>query len=87
VTRYTCAALDRDIKSKALFFKTINVQQKLRRSEFHLISDDLNLVQAADLLRKQAVAGRTGSKTNPMRLAKAILDLRTRPHQELLGMQ
>jgi hypothetical protein len=79
--------LDVDIKSKALFFKTINVQQKLRRSEFHRISDDLNLAQAADLLRKEAAAGRTGSETNPMRLAKAILDLRTRPQQEPLGIQ
>jgi len=48
------------MKGKALFFKTINVQQKLRRSEFHRISDDLNLAQAADLLRKQAAAVRMG---------------------------
>jgi hypothetical protein len=79
--------LDVDMKGKALFFKTINVQQKLRPSEFHVILDDLNLAQSADLLRKQAVAGRTGSQTNPMRPADAILDLRTRPQQELLGIQ
>jgi len=54
------ARLDVDMKGKALFFKTINVQQKLRRSEFHRISDDLNLAQAADLLRKQAAAVRMG---------------------------
>jgi hypothetical protein len=39
------ARLDVDMKGKALFFKTINVQQKLRRPEFHRISDDLNLAQ------------------------------------------
>src|SRR5437763_646534 len=80
--------LDVDMKGKALFFKTINVQQRLRRSDFHRISDDLTVAQGADLLRKQAAAGRAGSpKTNPMRPADAILDLRTRSHPELLGMQ
>ena len=53
--------LDVDMKGKALFFKTINVQQKLRRSDLQRISDDLTLAQAADLLRKQA-AGQAGSK-------------------------
>jgi hypothetical protein len=54
----TC--LDVDMKGKALFFKIINAPQKLRRSEFHRISEDLNLAQAADLLRKQAAAVRMG---------------------------
>ena len=66
--------LDVDMKGKALFFKTINVQQRLRRSDFRRISDDLTVAQGADLLRKQAAAGRAGStKTNPMRPADAIL--------------
>jgi hypothetical protein len=80
--------LNVEMKGKALFFRTINVQQRLRRSDFHRISDDLTVAQGADLLRKQAAAGRAGSsKANPMRPADAILDLRARSHPELLGMQ
>ena len=44
-----------NMKGKALFFKTISVQQKLHRSDFHQISDDLTVHEAANLLRKQAV--------------------------------
>jgi hypothetical protein len=79
--------LDVDMKGKALFFKTINVKQRLRRSDFHRISDDLTLAQAADLLRKQAALGRRAdSKAKPMRLAEAS-DLPVRSHLELFGMQ
>jgi hypothetical protein len=70
--------LDVDMKGKALFFKTINVQQKLRRSDFQRISDNLSLAQAADLLRKQAATGRTGSNSNPIQPTEAILDLGVR---------
>ena len=45
-----------DMKGKALFFKTISVQQKLDRSDFHQVSDSLTLPEAADLLHKQTVA-------------------------------
>jgi hypothetical protein len=45
-----------DMKGKALFFKTISVQQKLDRSDFHQVSDSLTLSEAADLLHKQTVA-------------------------------
>ena len=55
--------LNVNMRGKALFFKTIGVQQKLQRSDFHQISDDLTLAQAADLLRKQApVAVKTGQQ-------------------------
>ena len=47
--------LNVDMKGKALFFKTISVQQKARRSDFHQISDDLNVAEAANLLRQQTV--------------------------------
>jgi hypothetical protein len=47
--------LDVDMKGKVLFFKTISVQQKARRSDFHQISDDLTVGEAANLLRKQRV--------------------------------
>ena len=44
-----------DMKGKALFFKTISVQQKLGRSDFHQVSDSLTLAEAADLLHKETV--------------------------------
>jgi len=49
-----------DMKGKALFFKTISVQQNLQRSDFHQVSDNLTLSEAADLLHKQTVAVSTG---------------------------
>jgi hypothetical protein len=53
--------LNVDMKGKALFFKTISVEQKVRRSDFHQISDNLTVAEAVDLLRKQAaVADRAG---------------------------
>jgi len=44
--------LDVQMKGKALFFKTIAVQQKMLRSGFRRVSDDLTLAQAADMLRE-----------------------------------
>lgn len=51
--------LNVNMKGKALFFKTISVQQKLHRTDFREIPDNLTLVQAADLLRKQPVVARS----------------------------
>lgn len=45
--------LDVDMKGKALFFKTIGVEQLMRRSNFRRVSDDLTLPQAANILREQ----------------------------------
>jgi hypothetical protein len=42
--------LNVQMKGKALFFKTISVQQKMLRSGFRRVSDDLTLAQAADIL-------------------------------------
>ena len=39
------------MKGKALFFKTIGVQQNYSRSDFRQVPDDLTLAQAADILR------------------------------------
>jgi len=44
--------LNVQMKGKALFFKTIAVQQKTLRSGFRRVSDDLTLAEAADILRK-----------------------------------
>jgi hypothetical protein len=40
------------MQGKALFFKTIAVQQKTLRSNFHRVSDDLTIAQAAEILRQ-----------------------------------
>lgn len=45
-----------DMRGKALFFKTIAVQQYELRSEFHKVPDDLSLMQAADILRREAIS-------------------------------
>jgi hypothetical protein len=42
--------LNVQMKGNALFFKTISVQQKILRSGFRRVSDDLALAQAADIL-------------------------------------
>ena len=39
--------LDVNMKGKALFFKTIGVQQKVHRTDFRQVSDNLPLVQAS----------------------------------------
>ena len=49
------AAMAVDMKGKALFFKTINVQQTETRSDFQPVADDLTLTQAADILSGQIV--------------------------------
>jgi hypothetical protein len=45
--------LNVDMRGKALFFKTISVEEELQRSSFHRVPDDLTLAQAAELLEKQ----------------------------------
>jgi hypothetical protein len=44
------SALNVHMQGKALFFKTISVQQKMLRSGFRRVSDDLTVAQAADML-------------------------------------
>jgi hypothetical protein len=47
-----------NIKGRALFFKTISVQQDETHTNFKRVPDELTLAQAEDLLKKsQAVAG------------------------------
>ena len=50
------AVLDVDMKGKALFFKTIGVQEETKRTMFRRVRDDLTAAQGADLLNQQ---GRT----------------------------
>jgi hypothetical protein len=42
-----------DMRGKALFFKTISVQQDESHTDFQRIPDDLTLVQGANELRQQ----------------------------------
>jgi len=42
-----------NMKGKALFFKTVSVQQDERHSDFHRVPDTETLAQAEDMLRKQ----------------------------------
>ena len=44
--------LNIQMKGKALFFKTIAVQQKMLRISFRRVSDDLTLAKAADILHE-----------------------------------
>ena len=45
--------LDVDMKGKALFFKTIGVQEEMKRSMFRRVRDDLTAAQGANLLYQQ----------------------------------
>jgi hypothetical protein len=49
------AIMNVDMKGKALFFKSIAVQQKMRRSMFRRVRDDLTPSQGADLLHQQVI--------------------------------
>ena len=53
------AVLDVDMKGKALFFKTIGVQEEMKRSMFRRVQDNLTAAQGANLLYQQV---RTMSK-------------------------
>jgi hypothetical protein len=54
--------LNVNMKGKALFFKTIAVQQKYSRANFKRIRDDLTAAEAAEMLHKQAASGSTEPK-------------------------
>ena len=45
--------LDVHMTGKALFFKTIGAQQKIDKSDFKLIPDNLTIAQAAEILQKE----------------------------------
>jgi hypothetical protein len=51
--------LNVNMRGKCLFFKSINLSQKMNRTNFRQVSDDLTLSQAADLLRNQATERRS----------------------------
>jgi hypothetical protein len=51
--QWELTVMEVDVKGKALFFKTIAVQEKEYRSDFRRVRDGLTLAEAADLLTKQ----------------------------------
>jgi hypothetical protein len=52
------SVLDVEMKGKALFFKTIGVQEEMKRSMFRRVRDDLTAAQGANLLSRAEAAGR-----------------------------
>jgi len=53
--RWDLTFMEVNMKGKALFLKTISVQEKEYRTDFRMVPDDLTLAGAADMLTKQAV--------------------------------
>lgn len=49
-----------DMRGKALFFKTIAVQEKEYRSDFRTVPEGLTLAEAADMLTKQVFVAANG---------------------------
>ena len=50
-----------DMTGKALLFKSIGVQERENRRDFHQVSDDLMLTEAADILNRQIVVAENRS--------------------------
>lgn len=53
--QWELTVMEVDVKGRALFFKTIAVQEKEYRSDFRRVRDDLTLAEAADMLTKQVI--------------------------------
>jgi len=47
-----------EMTGKALVFRSIGVQKKENHRDFHQVSDDLTLTQAADMLNRYTVNSR-----------------------------
>jgi hypothetical protein len=61
------ATLDVDVQGKALFFKTIKLRQKEKRTNFRQVPDDLTLPQAADMLLQEETRRRASSSPQACR--------------------
>ena len=58
-------ALDVEMSGKALFFKTIAVQEKREFDDYRLVPDNLTLQQAAELLEKPVNSPRQSAANTP----------------------
>jgi hypothetical protein len=65
------AILDVDMKGKALFFKTISVQEKMERGMFRRVRDDLTVTEGANLLHEQVRTLSHMLQTSPSRRGHA----------------
>jgi hypothetical protein len=54
-SQWELTVIEVDVKGKALFFKTIAVQEKEYRSDFQRVPGGLTLAEAADMLTKQVI--------------------------------
>lgn len=54
-TQWELTAIEVRVKGKALFFKTIAVQEKEYRSDFRRVPEGLTLAEAADMLTKRVI--------------------------------
>jgi hypothetical protein len=61
-----------NMHGKALFFKTISVQQNEVRSNFQRVPDNLTLAQAAEELQKQCAAQTTAQRHGQVSLVAAL---------------
>ena len=79
------AILDVDMKGKALFFKTIGVQEEIKRSVFRKVRDDLTPAQGASLLYQEVrTTGGLGAQPAPDRWAtrQELFTTETQRHRE-----
>ena len=53
--QWELTVMEVNVKGKALFFKTIAVEEKEYRSDFRRVRDGLTLAEAADMLTKQVI--------------------------------
>jgi hypothetical protein len=53
--QWEMTVLSVDMKGKALLFKTIGMQETENHSDFHRVSDDLTLAEAAGILNQKIV--------------------------------
>jgi hypothetical protein len=54
-SQWELTVMEVNVNGKALFFKTIAVQEKEYRNDFRRVRDDLTLAEAADVLTKQVI--------------------------------
>jgi len=74
------AFLDTNITGKALFFKTISVQEKEVESDYQRVPDDLTLQQAADMLKSAGGRSALTAGHSPLRKGRVAIAGTSRHH-------
>lgn len=65
---WVMAALDVEMNGRALFFKTISVQEQREFDDYRRLPDDLSLRQAAELLAKDTASPRQSAANAPSKI-------------------